>query len=455
MVMRALSVWMNGVAVGVWSVESKTNAHEFKYHDEWVSSPLGRPISFSLPLRPANAPYREREGARVESFFENLLPDNPAIRERIRHRFGLPSIRAFDLLSCVGRDSVGALQILPEDDVPKDIHAIEGDAATDERIARLLSDTVSPEFAIQSGQADDEFRISIAGAQEKTALLWHNGHWMIPRGSTPTTHILKMPIGQVQHGIDLTASVSNEWTCLQLLDAFGLNANKVQIKRFMEHEVLVVERFDRRFSSDRSWILRLPQEDFCQATGTPPEKKYQSDGGPGIRAINDILQGSTKSLEDRQYFLKSQVLYWMLCAIDGHAKNFSIFLLPNNGFGLTPSYDVMSAYPVLGTQAGMLSPHKVKMAMAVEDANRHYRWNEIQYRHWIAMGKKCGLESECKQIIEDLVQAAPAAIESVKARLPDAVPVKIADSIFSGVQNAANKLEMQRKLGLSAEPGMT
>src|SRR5579862_4736420 len=106
----ALAIWMNGEAVGMW-LRPTRGPQEFLYHESWLNSPSARPISLSLPLRPSN-PYR---GNAVESFFDNLLPDNREIRVRIQRRFGLSSASAFSLLSEIGRDCVGALQILPED----------------------------------------------------------------------------------------------------------------------------------------------------------------------------------------------------------------------------------------------------------------------------------------------------------------------------------------------------
>ena len=135
------------------------------------------------------------------------------------------------------------------------------------------------------GRGDDseDLRISLAGAQEKTALLWHNGGWMRPHGSTPTTHILKLPLGLVGHRkADLTASVENEWLCMNLLAEFGLPVAQTAILNFGTQKVLGVERFDRRMHPSGKWIMRLPQEDFCQALGVPPHLKYESDGGPGL-----------------------------------------------------------------------------------------------------------------------------------------------------------------------------
>ena len=160
---------MNGERVGLWRTPTR-GTHTFAYDDRWLGSPHARPISLSLPLRPSGEPFRDG----VEAFFDNLLPDNRGIRERIQRRFQVPSIAPFDLLQAVGRDCVGALQLLPEDALPGDLSRITGDRLGSAQVAQLLAATLADP---RDGDppSEDHFRISLAGAQEKTALLWHEG----------------------------------------------------------------------------------------------------------------------------------------------------------------------------------------------------------------------------------------------------------------------------------------
>ena len=127
---------------------------------------------------------------------------------------------------------------------------------------------------------------------------------------------------------DMRTSVENEWLCSKIVAAYGLPIARCEMARFEDQKVLVVERFDRRLSSDETWIVRLPQEDMCQATGTPALHKYESDGGPGIEAIMEVLSGSTRAAQDRRDFFMTQMIFWLLAATDGHAKNFSIAHCP-------------------------------------------------------------------------------------------------------------------------------
>jgi serine/threonine-protein kinase HipA len=162
---------------------------------------------------------------------------------------------------------------------------------------------------------DDDFRISLAGAQEKTALLRVGEQWMLPHGATPTTHILKLPMGLIgSKKVDFYTSVENEWLCLAILRAYGLPVLNAEIMRFGGQKVLCVERFDRMYSTrSRAW-LRLPQEDFCQALGIAPHLKYEENGGPGVRQIADILPHSQRAADDLATFMSAHILHSVLDA---------------------------------------------------------------------------------------------------------------------------------------------
>jgi serine/threonine-protein kinase HipA len=420
---------MNGERVGTW-IAHPAKADEFRYAPEWLTADGARPISLSMPLRPT-----EYKGEIVTAYFDNLLPDSRRIRDRIQRYFGASSSSAFDLLTEIGRDCVGAIQLLPESEPTPNVRKIEGRPLTRKDVEHVLTDLLraTPGGADES----DDFRISLAGAQEKTALLRLNGKWMRPKGTTPTTHILKLPIGTGGGGIDLTTSVENEWLCAEILHDYGVPVARCSMDRFGEQQVLVVERFDRRMSSDGSWIVRLPQEDLCQATGVPSDRKYEADGGPGIRTIMGLLLGSSRADEDRRDFFKTQILYWLLCAIDGHAKNFSLFLEGGGGYRLTPRYDILSAFPVLGTSRRMLSPKKVKMAMAVEGKSRHYLWHSILGRHWEETAKRCGIGSVFRSLVAELLDRTPGVVDSVSSRLPKGFPDSVASPILDGLRRSA------------------
>lgn len=427
---KSLNVWTNGALVGLWVIEP-SGLYTFKYYKNWLWEDGTFPISISMPLQ-----MSAFKGDVVVNFFDNLLPDNEKIRNQIQNRFGLQSKSPFELLAEIGRDCVGSIQLLPVDEKPSKEKVITSKPIDDKDIESMLINVKS--FG-RNFSNDEDFRISLAGAQEKTALLFNQGEWFIPTGSTPTTHILKLPIGQKDDEIDLTGSVENEWLCEQILSAYGVPVARSEIKYFGSKKTLVVERFDREFVNNGEWIKRIPQEDFCQATGTPPGLKYESDGGPGMEAIVEILRGSSQAKDDVMDFFRRQVIFWMLCAIDGHAKNFSIFIEQNGSYRLTPSYDVISAHPVLGVGKGKLDEHKVKMAMAFKSKNNHYIWKNIIRRHLVQAGLKMGLV-DSDDLVQEIAKSAELVIKKVSALLPDDFDQHVSSSIFNGLLSSSMKL---------------
>ncbi len=311
----ALAVYLNGRRVGTLT-RAASGAVDFRYHATWLSWPSAFAISLALPLR-----EDRYVGAPVTAVFNNLLPDNDQIRGRVAAHMQADGTDVFSLLAVIGRDCVGALQFLPDGMEPDPAREISGQPISPSDVAGLLRDLEVAPLGMDLGR---EFRISLAGAQEKTALLYQNDQWYLPRGSTPTTHIIKPQIG-LRAGQDLSQSVENEFLCAQILNALALPVAKTSIADFEDQRALVVERFDRHWTRDGR-LLRLPQEDCCQALGVPPTRRYQSDGGPGIADILELLKGSDKPQDDQKQFLKAQMAFWLLGATDGHAKNFSVFL---------------------------------------------------------------------------------------------------------------------------------
>ena len=204
-------------------------------------------------------------------------------------------------------------------------------------------------------------------------------------------------------------------------------------------KVLIVERFDRQWSADGSWLIRLPQEDLCQALDYSPGQKYESDGGPGISKIMEVLLQSTNSFDDRAQFMRSQIFFWILAAPDGHAKNFSIFLAPGGRFKLTPFYDIISAYPLL--DKGEIQPQKLRLTMAALGANKHYRWRNVLQRHWISTAVHCGFpKEEIEKIMREFATQAEEWTANVRRKIPHDFPKEIAESILQGVLNKCNAI---------------
>lgn len=427
-----LTVFINGRQVGRLT-KAADGATTFLYERKWLEWENAFAVSQSLPLQ-ENA----YSGDAVAAVFDNLLPDNPAIRGRIAERMGAKGRDAYSLLEAIGRDCVGAMQFLTDGDVRPTPARIEGDILSDSDVETLLAGLAVAPLGVDR---DEDFRISIAGAQEKTALLYHEGRWKRPAGTTPTTHILKPQLGEIPTAsgvIDMRASVDNEHYCLKLLGAFGLEVAETEIATFGEKRVLVVRRFDR-FHRDNGDILRLPQEDFCQALGVNPAQKYQSEGGPTALQILKLLQGADDPAKDQSAFFKSQILFWLMGATDGHGKNFSIFLGPQGRFALTPFYDVLSAQPAL--DSWQIDRNRFKLAMSVGDS-RKYKVLDIAGHHFVETGKEAGLgPAVMRQVIEEVLDVMRDAANKALEQMPEDFDDGVHESVSRAMQDRRRLLE--------------
>ena len=429
-----LNVFLNGRLVGELLREA-SGAISFAYGRPWLDWEHSLPVSRSLPLR-----ADRYIGAPVIAVFENLLPDNEPIRRRVAQRVGARGTDAYSLLSEIGRDCVGALQFLPEGEEPADPKTLTGEPLSEDQIGAMLAELDVSPLGIRS---DHDFRISVAGAQEKTALLYHQDQWIEPTGTTPTTHIIKPQIGRLPNGMDLTSSVENEYFCLKLMEGFGLCAAQTAIATFGEHKALVVERFDRLWTKDGR-LLRLPQEDCCQALSVPPTRKYQSEGGPGITEIMSLLRASDNPAQDRLDFFKANILFWLIGATDGHAKNFSIALLPGGRFHLTPFYDVLTVQPNLDTR--QIERKYFRLTMRV-GRRRRYRIVDILAKDFAQTGLASGLSRQAiGTLFDDIRTNADKAIESTIATLPKDFPAELTDSVTAAIRQRVRMLEMPDKL---------
>lgn len=354
--MPKLVTWMNNQRVGELT-KLANGAHTFKYAPEWLASRYARPLSLSLPLQRGNI-----TSDAVFNFFDNLLPDSPIVRDRIVKRYHAKSRQPFDLLSEIGRDSVGAVTLLPENEtITRPIMAWE--KLTEARLEEVLT-AYKADIPLGMIREENDFRISVAGAQEKTALLRIGNDWCIPKGITPTTH-----------------------------------------------------SFDRRWNTERTVLLRLPQEDMCQTFGLPSSVKYESDGGPGIARIMAFLMGSSEALRDRYDFMKFQVFQWLIGATDGHAKNFSVFIQAGGSYRLTPFYDIISAFPVLGGTGIHISDLKLAMGLNASKGKKT-AIDKIYPRHFLATAKVLRFpEVQMHEILSDFARMIPAALNTVVSEI--------------------------------------
>jgi len=334
----------------------------FLYSDEWLASSGAYPLSVSIPLAPGQQGQRK-----IEPFLWGLLPDNEIVLGQWARKFHVSPRNVFGLIANVGEDCAGAVQFVP----PERLDAIRlgarpqvqwlDEANIADRLRALRQDQSAWRMARDTGQ------FSLAGAQPKTALLLENGRWGVPSGRLPTTHILKPPTGEFD------GHAENEHFCLELARSFNLPVANSEIRRFEDQIAIVIERYDRVKTGGT--IHRVHQEDVSQAMGLPPTKKYQSDGGPGVREIAELLTTfSTAPVEDIKTFVGAIAFNWLVAGTDAHAKNYALLLGSESRIRLAPLYDLASALPYPG-----IRPIGLKLAMKI---GAEYGLRNIAARPW-------------------------------------------------------------------------
>jgi serine/threonine-protein kinase HipA len=378
---------LDGREVG--TVHYEDSRLSFTYSDIWRHDPNAYPLSLSMPLGSATHSH-----ARIEAFLWGLLPDNDRVLQNWGKRFQVSPKNVFRLISHVGEDCAGAVQFVsPErletliaEPVAREIQWLtEEDVA--ERLRTLRADHSAWRAASDTGQ------FSLAGAQPKTALLFERKRWGVPSGRIPTTHILKPPTGEWD------GHAENEHFSLQLARALGLIVPNSSVLRFQDEIAIVVERYDRVRAGSR-WV-RIHQEDMCQALGLHPTRKYESDGGPGVQRIVELLREQSSSPEDdAQSFLDAIAFNWLIAGTDAHTKNYSLLLGQNGVVRLAPLYDLASILPYPAVDLS-----KAKLAMKV---GGEYRLRNIGLRHWQRLVTELRLD-DAKLIdgIRTMAQAIP------------------------------------------------
>ena len=433
---HTLHAWMNGLYVGFWQF-SPRSGHAFEYSAAWLDSPFCRPISLSLPLRDAKDPWR---GERVRTYFENLLPQSEQVRQRMCLSFGAASTSCFDLLGVVGHDCPGALQLtrgcepLPGGGL--------GEPLSDADIEHLLDDL--DQRGGLAPIATDGIRAALGGTRPKLALLKHAGRFYRPATGGVSSHILCLPtLLHADSGFALTHSLENAWLCRQVAAAFGVGRGLGELRQFGSHKVLIVEREDRRLDPDRQRVLCLPGEDLCQAFGLRPEQKYQIHGAPGLPRIAHLLLGSHQPAQDRLALLRTALVFWLLCAFDGHAKKFNIELSAQGRFTLGVPHGVLSAYPLLGRVQDKLSPDRIRMALGLDASGVPELWQGIGPGQWLDCARRCAVSSdEMATLMTEVAAQALQVSATLRKRLPAGFPVAVSEPVLQGIVHGAHRLRV-------------
>lgn len=352
---------IDGQEIGIVR-EERDGRLTFTYDTRWRERPDAYPLSLSLPLASQGHGHDP-----ISAFLWGLLPDNERILDSWGRRFGVSPRNPFRLIANVGEECAGAAQFVrPERlDALRDPSRDTIQWITQSDVAARLRELHTDAGAWR--HTDDIGQFSLAGAQPKTALLYQAGRWGIPSGRTPTTHILKPPVALYD------GFAENEHLCLELARALGLPAAQSRVMKFEDQIAIVIERYDRIESDGK--IARIHQEDFCQAMGVPPTRKYENEGGPGVGDIVEILRShSSESAADTATFIRAVILNWVIAGTDAHAKNFSILIGNSGAVRLAPLYDIVSALPYTS-----LSEYKTRLAMKI---GNEYFVRKIGKRQW-------------------------------------------------------------------------
>ena len=335
--MRKLTVYLHGDPTGELTL-SDNGRMAFQYAESWLDAPQAAPLSHSLPLRPERFPQRA-----CTPFFSGVLPEGDS-RTTIARLLGLSPENDFALLEAIGGECAGAVSLLPTDMHPDELGNDLRPLAPHE-VGELLTEL--PKRPLLLGT--DGYRMSLAGAQNKLAVVIEGEEMFLPLGSAASTHILKPAIPHYE-GV-----VFNEVFCLTLAADCGLPAAPATIGSAAEVDYLVVERFDRERDAEGR-VQRIHQEDFCQALGTRPEAKYQSEGGPGLPQCFDLVRTlSAAPVVDIGRLLDAMLFNAVIGNNDAHAKNFAWLLRGTDRIRLAPLYDLVCtvAYPELTSRMAM------------------------------------------------------------------------------------------------------
>ena len=378
------------------------------YDDHYASSPRATPLStaFALSARGDYPPYR------VASWLDGLLPDNDRVQKQWRDKFGIKGRGAMPILaSPVGLDCPGAVQFCPEGD--------EGDVLSRTEDVKWLSDEERAELVASLRDRDTTWhgsigapsgRFSLSGAQAKTAVVIESGKWGVPEGTRPSTHIVKPTINDP----DYPEQALNEHLCLAAAGHLqDVDAVRTEVAEVGGIQCIIVTRYDR-VRTDDGRVVRIHQEDMCQALGVAPGNKYQGDGGPTPAAIAQAIRTHSADPDgDAMRFFDALIYNWVIVGTDAHAKNYS-FLLDRGSVRLAPLYDVASMLPYVDNSGAL---NKQKLAMKV---GKSYRIAQSDRKSaWHSTGEAMGLDGDwAVDRAENLARKMPAAFDQAAQGLP-------------------------------------
>lgn len=364
----------------------------FEYAPGWLGRSQRMTLA-AIPLQPGIQATPE-----VQAFFENLLPEGE-LRDHLAAQRKASTL--FSLLLEVAGDTAGVFVLMVPGQAPE---APRYEATTWEAIAAALAKRSAAAIDIHGEGA----RISLAGAQDKTSIaLFDDGMPQLPKGTSPSTHILKPNIRRLAK---VWHSAANEAIVMRAAALAGLPAAEV----FYESrtEACIVRRADRRLRPDGT-LARLVQYDLCQLAGTVSGRKYEKEGGPSLADCAELIRRySTQPAVDLRHLVRWVMFNLCIGNNDSHAKNLSIYSVPGQGVALTPFYDLMCTRLYPG-----LSP---EFAFAIGGETRP---GEISGENLAQMARQLDMQPRfLTQQARDMVNRVPTAIAQAAREVTPALP---------------------------------
>ncbi|MDQ8195099.1 type II toxin-antitoxin system HipA family toxin [Coraliomargarita sp. SDUM461004] len=413
---RQLHVFLNETPMGTLS-RARGGKLSFIYSEDYLNREAPVPLSLTMPLDD-----RRYSHEKVHTWLWGLLPDNELVLARWAQRFQVSPSSAFGLLEGMGEDCAGAVRFIrPEkfDQAEKGGKQVVTESEIERRLRELRK---GPALG---REPDDRGQFSLAGAQSKTALQRRGEKWYLPWGREPTTHILKPPRP------DIDGHVENEHFCLRLAAALGLSVAKSEVLRFGKETAIAVERYDRIMMNRR--LTRVHQEDACQVLGVHPSLKYQSEGGPDIVKVMELMNRSNHPVEDRRRVMEAVVFNYLILGTDAHAKNFSILLGMNQQVRLARLYDIASYLPYVERRKDC------RFAMKI---GGYYKEAQIQPRHFEKMARSCEFPAqELGGILKEMAERMPQAAKAVIAELnQQGIKHSVLGKLVSGINQRSKSV---------------
>ncbi len=412
------------------TIERDGGTTTLRYEIEYLDRREPTPLSLSMPVTAFN--YRARP---VEAYLRGLLPDHEEVRERWARKAGVRPGDTLGLIAHVGMDVSGGAIFAPADQIGDAltrpgtlVPASEADIA--DRLRRVRQD----DAAWQADEDDEHW--SLAGAQSKFTLAQTDKGWAFAEGSAPSTHIVKPGIGRIR------AQALSEHVSMRALVIAGLRVAETQYQRFEDQDAIVVTRFDRRKARSGA-IARIHQEDMIQAFAMDPRRKYESDKGPGVQAISDLLRGAAGQ-QSVERFARAVIANQILGAPDAHGKNYGVLLVGSNA-SLAPLYDVATG--LIPDAADRLRYTKGAMSIGGER-----RFGDVERGNWEKFARATGLPpGQVIDWVDELAISIPPAFEQAASEVdaPDAdfLAGTVARNIAAVAEQTRKGLSSTRRTG--------